>query len=240
MELLRHKASTKDIDLVVDEEDVLELAKAMRSIGLIVDERKRDGPIVQDTKDGIFVDLFGGQICGKMVLTKGMEARSHAIDISSKARLHAISKEDIFLLKSMTERDRDTDEMFTLYRDGIDGEVVLEECDLQDGDCIREDRRIYTAFLAEKLKEMERRHGIQITWKKKAIELAEAKMLDRTIYRLVESKRAMKQLDMAIAIDIPDMGDLPRRRLKAMVEAGYIIRGEDGSYIVARQAKRAE
>jgi hypothetical protein len=68
------------------------------------------------------------------------------------------SREDIFLLKSVTERDKDLDDMLVLYLRGLDGRTIIRECGLQSGEHVENEKLIYEAFLAVKLEGLEA-HG---------------------------------------------------------------------------------
>ena len=104
--------------------------------------------------EGMRVDVFVGTICDKLVLSQGMKSRAEFIGDYGKMSLHLCSREDIFLLKSVTERDKDLDDLVLLYRRGIDEGIILEECRAQGKLDDLLGGRIWEAFLLIKIKEM--------------------------------------------------------------------------------------
>jgi hypothetical protein len=236
MEVQRYKDATKDIDIAVDPSEGEVLESAMRSIGLQVNSRIRGRPQDSKFENAILVDLFAGQICGRMHLSAGMKKRSVPISLTGKARIHAISIEDIFLLKSLTERERDVDEMLILLRAGLDWHAILEECSEQDGDHIRNPSVIYEAFVVEKLGEIETRHGVQIPWKAAFKKTAEEKMMDHALFSLIGRKGPLTEAD--IWKELPGMRTLSKRRLGWLRRGGFIDVDESGNYTVAEGSDR--
>ena len=84
-----------------------------------------------------------------------------------------LSKEDLFLLKSITERDRDLQEMADLMRSGLDGRIILDECNVQDRLEAQPAPRSWMNYLAVRIGELEEAMGAVIPWRKEAIRSAE-------------------------------------------------------------------
>ena len=130
------KRSTKDVDIAVtDDPSYMSLRKALVSLGykeLGADEispvDKRLNP------SGIFmnesyprVDAFTHAICGKFILSEEMFSRAEVKKIG-RLVLGVASNEDLLLLKSVTEREGDIQDMVTLARaPGFEWRVVLKE-----------------------------------------------------------------------------------------------------------------
>jgi len=72
-----------------------------------------------------------------------------------------LSDEDIFLSKSVTERDLDLEDMFILYRKGLDRTTILAEQEVQTS----LSGTLWSTFLNLKLKEMEERFDITVPWR---------------------------------------------------------------------------
>ncbi len=120
------KKATKDLDIVVESEgNFLTLKDALLALGFGPLTRARMTP--SDKKlnpSGIYVsknlprfDLFTKVICNAFFLTEEMKARAKAM-VFGRLVLHLLSLEDIFLLKSITEREGDVEDMATILRLG--------------------------------------------------------------------------------------------------------------------------
>lgn len=80
-----------------------------------------------------------------------------------------------FLIKSMTERDRDLEDMSLLARSGLDYNLVFEECKMQSDMSAKGD--VWEASLNEKLLELEDKYGITVPFQKELEKNAEEKMV---------------------------------------------------------------
>ncbi len=131
------KETTKDMDIVfrTDEEfeafcDALFGAQYAPSIlGNIIDEYgKLQAKRMFENKDGFHLDLFVGSVMGKMRLTSGIEERSGLYGKYGSLEVFLVSKEDVFLFKSLASasRKRDLDDMRALYPN-LDWKVMGSE-----------------------------------------------------------------------------------------------------------------
>lgn len=120
------KKATRDLDLVVGrEEDFLRVRDALLRMGFEPLARERLAPADRKLNPGdIYVsegrpriDLFTGVICGALSLTEGMRRRAETM-VFGKLVLHLLSLEDVFLLKSITEREGDLEDMAAILRHG--------------------------------------------------------------------------------------------------------------------------
>jgi len=120
------KKATKDLDIVVESEgNFFTLKDALLALGFEPLARARMTP--SDKKlnpSGIYVsknlprfDLFTKVICNAFFLTEEMKARAKAMVFGTLV-LHLLSLEDVFLLKSITEREGDIEDMATILRLG--------------------------------------------------------------------------------------------------------------------------
>lgn len=92
--LLNIKASTKDIDFTVPEDDVAALMALLERIGA-----KHAGGISYRTKEGARLDVFkGGQIFSTALPEDFLE-RSAMVKDFGRIRLHALSLHDIIITK---------------------------------------------------------------------------------------------------------------------------------------------
>lgn len=129
------KKATKDLDIVVESEgDFSKLKGALLAMGFEPLTKKRFTSSDEKLNpSGIYVskdlprfDLFTKVICNALFLTEGMKARAEAMAFG-KLVLHLLSLEDVFLLKSITEREGDLEDMATILKRGGDlrwGEIL--------------------------------------------------------------------------------------------------------------------
>ena len=85
--------------------------------------------------------------------------------IKGKLRAYTLSKEDVFLLKSVTDRDRDLEDMALLAQSGIKYDIVFRECEKQT----EVTRRVWEQALLSTIEELEAQYNIRIPFKKKLI-----------------------------------------------------------------------
>lgn len=125
------KRATKDIDIVVEtKQEYKELEQILEKIGF---KTKRPLPSYKNLnlariliRDDFQIDIFEKTVCAKFMLSVGMIKRSKNI-FANKLFVNIISKEDIFLFKTMTERDGDLDDCVSLARENMDWKAILSE-----------------------------------------------------------------------------------------------------------------
>jgi len=140
MMCLGSKSYTKDLDLVVySEEEYNAILDALDELGF---ERDRPTEGMKRTnlseilkKEEYRIDLFAKRICGKLQLSDTMMSRATIRFESDNVRLHTRSAEDIFLLKSITEREGDIDDCnrLLLYSPRFDWDAFIKELEVQMG-----------------------------------------------------------------------------------------------------------
>lgn len=126
------KPATKDIDLIVrSRKDFSALKNALEKLkfeSLKPDfsySRLNLSEIFQ--KDNLRLDLFEREVCGKFFLSDNMVKRSRKILSFNNLNVFLVSNEDIFLFKSMTEREGDLSDCIALAKRGLNWDVVLSE-----------------------------------------------------------------------------------------------------------------
>jgi hypothetical protein len=130
------KAQTKDIDIVVQSKsEFLILQKAFFQIGFKPKVPSADYSLMNVSeilvKDDIRVDLFDNKVCGALHLSNGMINRSEKILSFGQIEVYLCSNEDIFVFKSITNREGDKEDCFTLTKDVLDWDLVLKEIEYQ-------------------------------------------------------------------------------------------------------------
>ena len=106
------KPATKDIDLVIEtKEEFMILKNALNSINFTVKipniEYKNMNLNQIFIRDDFRIDLFQKEICGRFSISNGMMERAITFIDLEKIKLNFCSNEDIFLFKTMTEREGD-------------------------------------------------------------------------------------------------------------------------------------
>jgi DNA-binding MarR family transcriptional regulator len=185
------KRATKDIDVLVeDTKTYLTLVKALHTLGYtdltgeeINTADRRLNPSGIFVKEGTpRMDIFVKQIMNTFTLTESMKHGSSHQEIG-RLRLHVISNENLFLLKTVTEREGDLYDMAQLAKtDGFSWADVLDELLRQE----RESGKHYCNELYESLEIIENMTGIKTPIRSKL----ETHVLDHNIFTLIEQGKA--------------------------------------------------
>lgn len=138
MMYLGSKSYTKDLDVVVySEEEYDAILSALDDLGFERDrptEGMNRANLSEILKRGEYrIDLFAKSICGKLQLSDTMMARASTRFESDDVCLHSCSAEDVFLLKSITEREGDVDDCnrLLLFSPRFDWDAFIEELEVQ-------------------------------------------------------------------------------------------------------------
>ena len=226
MALRGEKNATRDIDLVLGSQDEAEeLKRAFEMLGFTVNARHPtecwamvDAAILSKPT-GLRADIFVGKVCDKLRFSEGMKRRAVLVDELGKIVLFICSREDIFLLKSVTERTRDLDDMITLFRIGLSKDLILEECERQSALAGPRRGQIWEAFLLVKIEEMEDRYGVKVPWKRSLKAKAEIKMgAQQLLARIDKGARSARGLSR----DMNESPEFVRRCLRYLEETGEI------------------
>ncbi|MBU2638199.1 MAG: hypothetical protein KJ955_04450 [Nanoarchaeota archaeon] len=126
------KPATKDIDLVVKTEaEFVECEKALKKIGF---ETKLPGSDYNHfnlsqifIREDFRIDLFSKKVCKGFSLSSSMAKRALKEVSMANITLFLCSMEDIFLFKTMTEREGDLSDCIALARMGLDWNAILAE-----------------------------------------------------------------------------------------------------------------
>lgn len=134
------KDSTKDLDIVVeDRAQFLALGEALRESGyeeqtrLEVAYEQLDPAVVFEKEGSPRYDVFVETVAGALQLTEAMKDRANRTFEYGSLRLHLLSLTDIFLFKSITEREGDFEDVVLIARQAsVDWRELLEEISRQD------------------------------------------------------------------------------------------------------------
>lgn len=133
MSFQKYKAATKDIDVVVGSTHELGLVvTALRSINYVIPVvrgpyKKMEANSILENTDGFRWDIFVNVICGGLRLSDGMIERSIQLLKMEHVSVYMICPEDIFVFKSITTRERDQEDMYSLFSKGLNFDIIEKE-----------------------------------------------------------------------------------------------------------------
>jgi hypothetical protein len=160
-----------------------------------------DACIVEDVR-GMRVDIFLGTICRKLHFSPGMIGRSERYGLLGNLELFICAREDIFLLKSVTERSRDLKDMAVLYAKGLNGQIIMDECAEQTLVDADGGGRIWETFLVTKMEELEVEVEITIPWMSEVKKVAEKRLIVSLITQAVaEGVTNVPAISMKLKLD---------------------------------------
>ena len=168
------KPATKDIDLVIEtKEEFMILKNALNSINFTVKipniEYKNMNLNQIFIRDDFRIDLFQKEICGRFSISNGMMERAITFIDLEKIKLNFCSNEDIFLFKTMTEREGDLEDCISLAKRGIKWDIILNELKNQ----IKKSRQdVWITWVGERLDILEEK-GVNIPIMKEINQLRE-------------------------------------------------------------------
>lgn len=222
MSIRGDKAYTKDVDLVfATEEEVEVFIRALEEAGFEAETDLTNtyldlgARVVMVAKDGFWIDIFLERIAKKLYLSDGVKARAENWGSMGKLKLKLCSQEDIFLSKSVTDRERDLEDMMVLYRKVLDPDVLFEECDTQT----ENSEKIWHLFLAKKIDEMEEKYEVTVPWKEELVEIGGRMLLERKVPDLVaDGPSTVAQIAERYEVE----EDLVKRVLTELEDKGVI------------------
>ena len=134
------KGTTKDIDVVVENKDVFRvLVEALREQGY--EERQDLAAAYEDLSPSIVLeqqgfprwDIFVEVVADALHLTPAMRERSTETRTFGSLTVHLLSLTDIFVFKTVTEREGDLEDAALIAQQGaVDWQQVLEEVETQE------------------------------------------------------------------------------------------------------------
>jgi len=227
------KLATKDIDIVFRKRSqALVFIRNLENLGFVESSTRtaRRRPYktgwIMTRPDGMRFDMFDRKICDCLAFSDAMAARSIPRPLPGKLSLRVISPEDIFLLKSITDREDDLADMGMMARTGLDwGQIELE---LRS----QADFWKWVAHHYVKLAELEEKYVVKSPLKRRLKRDAEiAAGMACLAYEL--EKRPLSVHEAAVVLK--ERSDLfGRTVLEKMVELGT-ARKAGGKYRLARK-----
>ncbi len=176
------KPGTKDIDVIVENErDHRILVCSLKKCEYyVLQTQDLSRPYVElsatamQNLEGFRLEIFIKYVAKKLSLTDTIKQRAYRIYQGKELTVFCLSNEDMFLMKGMTERDRDLEDMELIARTDIDYNLVLNECVEQSKGDPR--GNIWESSLYEKCVELKEKYGIEVPILKKLRKISERKM----------------------------------------------------------------
>jgi len=217
------KEGTKDVDVIVQTPIELKaLSSALPTIDYhIVIKPTREyeeigASIIVENPDGFRWDIFHMQVMNALTLSKNMVSRSTTIFKKRRLTVHQLSKEDLFVFKSITERPSDLEDMRAIAEAGLNWEIVLQEI-VNQSDA---SGRLWENALYENLRELKNRYGIASPIEKKVENILAQKLDELEVMRQIKNG---KKTVNGIATNSEEMSaSLVRKALKRLEEKGKI------------------
>ena len=126
------KPATKDIDIIIPTKESYHLLiQTLKKIAF--SEKHPLGAYTKLQTSGIFekedyrLDIFLKMVCNKLQLSNAMMKRAKPIFNGKKLTVYHCANEDIFLFKSMTEREGDLEDNIALAKTGLKWDVIKNE-----------------------------------------------------------------------------------------------------------------
>lgn len=133
MTLQELKDATKDIDLIVETEEELErIRDSLLTAGyefpddIEIEYEKLEAAFILEKRKRRF-DVFNRQVAGELVLTDSMKERSSELFEDGLLSVRIVSLNDIFLFKSVANREDDVEDMIVLAQTGLDINIIRTE-----------------------------------------------------------------------------------------------------------------
>jgi len=224
MSLLGLKDATKDIDVILDgEKDLYLLKKGLLECGyreaFSPIYRRMGSRLLMENEDGFRWDVFVETICHGLILSPYIRQRSMEYHLYLKnLRLLLLSKEDVFLFKGVTERDRDLEDMHILFLQGLDFKVIVDEIRWQS----KHSKVAWTAYLLQRLRNLQEEYGVVIPGVEEIEGLAEEDVAtilildklsnrDYTIEELLQEFHEDREYIKMLIKKLEDRGEIERR-----------------------------
>jgi hypothetical protein len=230
------KESTRDIDIILDNHgSATRMSDSLRALGYMesefipADAGRISDAIMLERIDGVRFDLFIGRVCNGLFLSESMKDRAQPRSIFGKMELRICSMEDVFLLKSVTERSRDLDDMASIYRAGLDDNILLDECDEQNRLCPEGEERIWESFLLERIIELEENYDLSVPWKSKLEVMVNRDLETRILSPILkEGPCTVKTISERLRID----EKVIRLHLENMASDGLVSLNDDEATLI--------
>ncbi|MBI1973215.1 hypothetical protein HYS54_00225 [Candidatus Micrarchaeota archaeon] len=249
--LQKLKYSTKDLDIIVENGAAAKMiVNALKKLDFAEKAKVRLEPpyqkmnprLVLEDRDGFRIDLFVDVVCNAFHLSEAMKKRAQEYkeppaSTFSKLKILLLAREDIFLLKSITERERDLDDMILLLQNTKDFNIGIVGNELaKQLTHIEKTRNEYgiAQLLYDRLKEIEKM-GIAMPIIRHLKEQAERSLMFWFVKQQIEKGKTTFQ-DMAA--QFPYRESTVRKGLQELERQNRIVSSRKGKKKEYRIASR--
>ena len=229
MSLRDLKGATKDIDLVVTDDDAYgQLWAVLMDLGhsevqsLDPDYRALGATSCVENADGCRLDVFNQQVAHKLVLSERMRERGEPFLATNRLTVRLVSNEDIFLFKLIAGRDDDIEDMNMLVQAGLDYDVVRAELEAQI-DWLGDDQ--FATFANEALGDLEERYGVTTPIEDRVQELTTRYYRGLEVLHALDETMTVDELAAELDLDVAEV----RERVAYLAEFGRV--SQDGEKV---------
>lgn len=178
---------------------------------------------ILENSDGFRWDIFVKVICGGLQLSEDMIGRSQELFKMQNVSVYMISPEDIFVFKSITSRERDREDMYSLFSKGLDFDIIKKEFNWQNDHKLNEYE--WMTFFFDGLEEFFDKYHISHPIIKYLHDIAEKDMLIGIIKNRLKSK-PMKIAELGMDLDPKDV----KHTLELLFEQDNIVQNKQGEF----------
>lgn len=222
------KEATKDIDVVVRSKNDMDLIKlTLIRMGYLVPAirgpyKQMQASLIMENQDSFRWDIFVDIVCGGLKLSDAMIDRSVNMFSMDKVSIYMISLEDIFIFKSITSRERDREDMYLLFLQGLDFNIIRNEIIWQN------EQNMNVAWLAyffNGLEEVVEHYSIVIPFFEEFHDMAYSDMLSQMILNCLEKGSAtIEVLSHYLCVDDIEV------HIESLIHKKLIVKESDGSF----------
>jgi len=223
------KRATKDVDVVVED---VEAFVALREVLATRRYRPLRGEEISRAEkklnpSGVFVkegypkiDLFVGRICDAFHLSDSMKRRSELKKMGN-LNFNIMSNEDLFLLKSITDREGDIYDMIQLAgAQGFDWRIVLDELYVQEKDTGKH----FCMSLLDSVEVIEKRTNMRAPFHNQLVNHC----IEQAVLESVTRWNASTMKQIREYVNYPDYR--LRGRIRKLVKEGKLVEIGDGRF----------
>ncbi|MGC8578086.1 MAG: MarR family transcriptional regulator [Thermoproteota archaeon] len=200
------RSSTKDVDIVCEKESFYLVIEALRKVGFVCEG-------TTCTKGEKRVDIFNEKVFKGYFLTEAVKERSKLVWKGEKLEVFLTPLEFVFLLKSVTERDLDLDDCYTIAKEGLDWNFLFKEALTQQ----KKIKKIVLVSLVDTLDILKEKYSINVKIPRKI-----EKELLKLILLYVLSKKARDVKEIVTFLEKPE--STVRKVLAELLREGRVKR----------------
>lgn len=222
------KDATKDIDVVVKSESDMKLLRfALSQMDYSVPAIRRpykqmQTSAIMENKEGFRWDIFVNVVCGGLKLSDAMADRATNLFSLDRVSINMIYLEDIFIFKSITSRERDRGDMYLLFLQGLDFNIIRDEIIWQNENSMS---AAWIAFFFSGLEEVMERYFIVIPFYDEFHDMAYSDMQSQMILDRMESGSVTVE-ELCLNFGVDDI----EAHVQSLIRRKLVVKNDDGSF----------